>query len=101
VCLALSILAARQEVVWPTWNMVINVGFESGTHGGAAPTWEPQWERPPPAPLRLPPFDGTPSEPRRALLDMLREHMAMRDAEARLAPHTRLRRLFERRRLAS
>jgi hypothetical protein len=96
VCLALSILAARQEVVWPTWNMVVNVGFESGTHAGSAPAWDPQFERAPTGPLKVPPPHALLSEPRQALLKMLHEHMLIRDAEAPESAYARLWRVVRR-----
>jgi hypothetical protein len=72
VCCALSVAAAGQEVVWSTWNMVVNIGFTEGTHAGRrAPAWQPRWEAPPDRPLRLPPVGDTESGPRRALLELL------------------------------
>jgi hypothetical protein len=58
---ALSVLAARQHVVSPAWNMVDNIGLESGTHP-QRPRWRLRWEveHRPRGELRIPPVEFEP-----------------------------------------
>jgi hypothetical protein len=46
VC-ATNMLLAGTSFVTPTWNMVENGGFETGTHAHGLPSWQLSWEAPP------------------------------------------------------
>lgn len=47
LAIAINHLHQGMVSVWPMWNMVRNIGFESGTHFTSAPAWNLEWEEPP------------------------------------------------------